>query len=401
MRKQLSMREVLLAKYGEVALKGLNKGMFEGAMLKTIAKRLSYAGEFSLSHAQSTIFIVPQNDECNIDFALDLLKHIFGISAINRAARCDKELSAICDTAAEYLSNELSAAHSFKVECKRSDKKFPLNSMELAAEVGGKLLERFPNLSVDLHTPQLIVTVEVRDFGAYVHCGKIAAAGGMPTGTSGRAAIMLSGGIDSPVAAYMLAKRGLDLIGVHFESPPYTSGRALQKALTLGQKISEYCGILPIFAVPFADIQLEFKKYCPEEFFTVLMRRSMMRITEAIAIKERCAAMASGESLAQVASQTLAAIVCTDAAANMPVLRPLIGMDKSEIIEIARRIDTLETSNLQYEDCCTIFTPKHPRTRPSLAEIEQAEQRAENLAALEKEAIENAKLYVAHFYDNF
>lgn len=393
------MKEVLLAKYGEVALKGLNKSTFENAMIKTMERRLSHAGSFSFTHAQSTVYIVPKGDECDFELAVYLLKHVFGIATINRAACCEKELGVICDTAAEYLRPQLSRAATFKVECRRADKRFPLNSMQLAAEAGGRLLEAFPGLRVDIHDPELTVHIEIRDFGAYIHCGRTEAAGGMPSGTSGRAAVMLSGGIDSPVAAYMMAKRGLDIVGVHFESPPYTSERALLKVLSLGQKVSEYCGILPVFSVPFADIQLTIRDNCPEELFTVLMRRSMVRVCEAIAKREKCTAMVTGESLAQVASQTLAAIVCTDAAAGMPILRPLIGMDKTEIIEIARRIDTFETSILPFEDCCTLFTPKHPRTRPTLAEIIEAEA-AVDLEPLELAAAENAKLHVQHFYDN-
>lgn len=395
------MKEVLLAKYGEVALKGLNKGMFETALIKNLSKRLAYAGEFRFSHAQSAIYVEPVSDGCDIDFALELLRHVFGFSALNRAAVCEKEVGAICRTAAAYLGGQLAHVASFRVEGRRSDKKFPLNSMQLAAEVGGYLLGQFPHLHVDLHQPQLTVHVEVRDYGAYVHAGKIEAAGGMPTGTGGRCALMLSGGIDSPVAGYMLAKRGVELVGVHFESPPYTSERAREKALTLGQRVSRYAGDIPIFIVPFADIQLAFRRSCPEELFTILMRRSMVRICEMVARKEHCQAMATGESLAQVASQTMAALVCTDAVAGMPVLRPLIGMDKAEIVEIARRIDTLEVSNLQYEDCCTIFTPKHPRTRPTLEEVERAEALAADLPALEKAAFEQAQVRVVHFFDEF
>lgn len=393
------MKEVLLAKYGEVALKGLNKSSFENSMIKTMERRLSYAGDYQITHAQSTIYIEPKSDECDIDLAVELLRRVFGIATINRAAVCKKELDTICQTAAEYLKEQLSAAHSFKVECRRADKSFPLNSMQLAAEAGGRLLEAFPRLRVDIHNPELTVHIEVRDYGAYVHCGRTEGAGGMPSGTSGRAAIMLSGGIDSPVAAYMMAKRGLDLVGVHFESPPYTSERARLKVLSLGQRVSEYCGILPVFAVPFTDIQLLIKDNCPEELFTVLMRRSMVRVCEMIASREKCTAMITGESLAQVASQTLAAIVCTDAAAGMPILRPLIGMDKTEIIDIARRIGTFETSILPFEDCCTVFTPKHPRTRPTLDEIERAEAMVD-LPPLEAAAAAGATLYMQHFYDN-
>lgn len=394
------MREIILAKYGELALKGLNKGSFESALIKTVKRRVACAGEFSVRHAQSTIYIQPENDDSNVSLACELTQRVFGLSAINRAAMCEKSFDAICETAVQYLAPQLSAAKTFKVDAKRSDKSFPLDSMQIGAQLGGYILERFPHLQAEMKRPQLTVTAEVRDFGAYVHCGNIGAAGGMPSGTSGRAAVMLSGGIDSPVAAYMMAKRGLDLVAVHFQSPPYTSERALQKVYALACIVSRWCGCLPVFAVPFTDIQLRLREKCPEQLFTVLMRRSMVRVTQYICEKEQCRAMITGESLAQVASQTLDAIACTNAAASIPVLRPLIGMDKTEIVEIARKIDSFETSILPYEDCCTVFTPKHPKTRPQLEEIVAAEQAAQ-IEELERQAAQGAVFRIFHFSDQF
>ncbi len=390
--------ETLLAKYGELALKGLNRGSFEAALLKTIKKRLEDVGDFRVYKAQSTVYIEPCGEGEDLDGALERLSRVFGISAINRALVTEKALGAICEGAAEYLAPQLSAAKTFKVHAKRSDKKFPMTSMEIAREVGGYLLSRFPHLRVTMDAPDLTVTVEVRDFKAYVHSGNLPAAGGLPTGSSGRAAVLLSGGIDSPVAAYMMAKRGLDLVAVHFMSPPYTSERAHDKVMRLAKKVCRWCGHLPLISICFTDIQLALRERCPEELFTVLMRRSMMRVANEICKKEHCGAIITGESLAQVASQTLDAIACTDDAAALPVLRPLVGMDKTEIVHIAHRIDTFETSIEPYEDCCTVFTPKHPKTKPRLDAILRAEEGA-GLEELEKKAATEYNFMMFHFFD--
>ncbi len=390
--------ETLLAKYGELALKGLNRGTFEAALLKTIKKRLADVGDFKVYRAQSTVYVEPNSENEDLERALARLSRVFGLSAINRALVTEKELSAICEGAAGYLAPLLKDAETFKVHAKRSDKSFPLNSMELAREVGGFILSRFPHLKVVMDSPDVTVTVEVRDFKAYVHSGNLPAAGGLPTGSSGRAAVLLSGGIDSPVAAYMMAKRGLDLVAVHFMSPPYTSERAHDKVIRLARRVCDWCGNLPLISIYFTDIQLALRERCPEELFTVLMRRSMMRVVNEICKKEHCGAIITGESLAQVASQTLSAIACTDDAADLPVLRPLIGMDKTEIVDIARRIDTFETSIEPYEDCCTVFTPKHPKTRPRLDEILRAEESAE-LSELEKKAASEYNFMMLHFFD--
>jgi len=392
------MKEIILCKYGEVALKGLNKPAFEAAMLKTVRKRVADLGDIKVYKAQSTIYVEPLSEDVDMDEVLERLRHVFGFSALNRARVCEKDFDTICETAVEYLGRELRRAKTFKVTAKRSDKSFPMNSMEIGRNVGGYILSKYPHLEVAMKDPELTVTVEVRDFAAYVHSGKIPAAGGMPTGTSGRAAIMISGGIDSPVAAYMMARRGLDLCGIHFMSPPYTSDRALDKVVELSKVVAGYTGNFALLCVPFTDIQLAIGQNCPEELFTVLMRRSMMRISNILAKREHCGAIITGESLAQVASQTLPAIACTDAAAEMPVLRPLIGMDKNEIVDISRAIGAFDISILPYEDCCTVFTPKHPKTKPRIADIEKAEE-AVDFATLEQIAADNVRVKMLHFFD--
>lgn len=367
-------KEVILIKNGELALKGLNRSTFEEVLLKNLRWRLKPLGAFSLRKAQSTIYIEPQDETVDWDEVSERVSRVFGISAFSRACVVPKELSAIQEAAAAYLESALRQARTFKVEAKRADKRFPLTSPELCAEVGAYLLERYPHLTVDVREPEVRVWVEVRDFGAYIHGPQLPGAGGMPVGTGGKAAILLSGGIDSPVAAYMMAKRGIELTAVHFASPPYTSERAELKVKSLLQQVGEYAGSTTLHIVPFTHIQEEIGRHCPEELFTLVMRRFMMRIATRIAEREGCGALITGESVGQVASQTIGALQCTDAVATLPVFRPVIGMDKEEIIAIARRIGTFETSIQPYEDCCTVFTPRHPRTRPRVAELEQAEQ---------------------------
>jgi thiamine biosynthesis protein ThiI len=393
------MKELLLAKYGELALKGLNRSGFEAQMLKTIRRRVESCGDFKVYKAQSTVYIEPWQQGCDIDTALERLTKVFGIAAICRAGTTQKNFADICADTRAYLGPKLDRAKTFKVLAKRADKTFPMDSMELARELGGYLLSAFPHLSVRMDAPDVTVTVEIRDFAAYIHSGKIKAAGGMPTGTSGRAAVMLSGGIDSPVAAWMMAKRGLDLCGVHFMSPPYTGERARDKVVRLAKKISAYTTNFPLLCVPFTETQLAIRDGAPEEYFTILMRRSMVRITQQLCERECCGAMITGESLAQVASQTLQAIQCTDAAASLPILRPLIGMDKVEIMALSRAIDTYDISIEPYEDCCTVFTPRHPKTKPKLEEVLKAEADIRGLSALEQEAAENFSVQVLHFSD--
>lgn len=385
------MNELILIKLGEIALKGLNRKTFEAALVKNIKHRIAPLGGFSVKTAQSTIYVTPANEYSDMDEAEERIKTVFGIAAYSRAARAEKNLEDIEKTAAEYLSEELSDCQTFKVEAKRSDKKFPLKSPEICREVGGYLLERFPNLSVDVHSPDITVNVEIRDFGAYVHGQAKRGAGGIPVGTGGKAAILISGGIDSPVAAYMMAKRGVELTAVHFASPPYTSERAEQKVKKLLEIVSRYSGRMTMYTVPFTEIQEQIQKNCPEELFTIIMRRFMMEIAQKVAEQNDCAALITGESLGQVASQTIHAIACTDEACSMPVFRPLIGMDKEEIISISRKIDTFETSIEPYEDCCTVFTPKHPRTRPIFKYVKQAQDELDTQALVNR-ALENLKV---------
>ena len=368
------MKEIILLKNGEIALKGLNRSVFEDKLISNARRRLEELGKFGFRKAQSTIFVEPKDEDIDLDEAVDILQKVYGIIALTKAAVVEKDFEAIKETAITYLKDELMEAKTFKVDAKRSDKSFPLKSPEICRELGGYILEHFPHLSVDVHNPDVNVVVEVRDYAAYVHGKQLPGAGGIPVGSGGRALLLLSGGIDSPVAGAMMAKRGLEVYAIHFASPPYTSERAKQKVITLAEKMTAYCGRMNLFVVPFTEIQERIKDDCPEELFTIIMRRYMMRIACRIARQQDCEALITGESVGQVASQTIQAMACTDAVADMPVFRPVVGMDKEEIVKISHEIDTFETSILPYEDCCTVFTPKHPRTKPVLKFVEQAEQ---------------------------
>ena len=367
------MKEIVLVKFGEMVLKGLNKKTFEDMLRKNIKRRLRGLGRFELTTAQSTTYITPLDEECDLAEVVERVSKIFGIAALCRACVCEKDFGDIAEKAVEYLGEILEGASTFKVNAKRSDKAFPMKSPEICAELGGILLEKFPNLTVDVKNPQVTVTVEVRDTNAYIHAENIKGAGGLPVGSSGKALLLLSGGIDSPVAGWMMAKRGVHIAAIHYVSPPYTSDRALLKVETLCEKLTDYCGGIAFFCVPFTEIQEAIKDNCPEEYFTIIMRRLMMEIAQRIAEKDNCLALITGESVGQVASQTMAAMACTDAVCRIPVFRPCVGMDKTEIIEIARKIDTFETSIEPYEDCCTVFTPRHPKVRPRLEDIEKAQ----------------------------
>ena len=382
------MKEMILIKVGELALKGLNRRTFEDVLVKNIKRSISYLGPFEVKTAQSTVYVTPLRDGADLDEAARRIGCVFGIAAYSRACFAEKSMDSIKINALEYLKEQLELVSTFKVEAKRSDKQFPLKSPQICAELGGYLLEHFPHLGVDVHNPELTVTVEVRDFGAYIHGQALRGAGGIPVGTGGRAAILISGGIDSPVAAYMMTKRGVELTAVHFASPPYTSERAEEKVKELLSIVSRFSGRMVMHTVPFTEIQEEIRKNCPEELFTIIMRRFMMQIAERIARENECAALITGESLGQVASQTIHAISCTDEACSMPVFRPLIGMDKDEIIKTARRIGTFETSIQPYEDCCTVFTPKHPRTRPVLKFVKLAQEELDCEELIER-AVEN------------
>ena len=378
------MKEIILIKNGELALKGLNRSTFEDTLIKNLRQSLSSLGETTIRKAQSTIYVEPKDESFDFEEALNRTGKVFGIAAFSRAAVCEKDMDAILKTAPVYLADTLKSIKTFKVEAKRADKRFPLTSPEISREVGGAILSAFPHLRVDVHNPDEIITVEIRDFAAYIRAGQLQGSGGLPVGTAGHAAVLISGGIDSPVAAWTMAKRGLRLNAIHFASPPYTSLRAEQKVKTLLSKVAAYSGGIYLAIVPFTEIQEKIADECPEEFFTLIMRRIMMRIAERLAIEKHCGALITGESLGQVASQTLSAIACTDIVTEMPVLRPLIGSDKEEIIKISRKIDTFETSCLPYEDCCTVFTPKHPKTRPTPPLCEKAEEKLDMEALIER-----------------
>lgn len=367
------MKEIILCKYGEIALKGLNKNNFESMLTKNVKRRLRFCGKFNYSRAQSTLYIEPLGDDIDMDEVVDKLTKVFGIAKLCRALMVEKNMDSILHDSMEYLGEALEDAKTFKVEAKRSDKKFPLKSPEICRELGHEILERFPELKVDVHDPDVTVTVEIREEHAFINALKIDGAGGIPVGSSGRGMLLLSGGIDSPVAGYMVAKRGVQVQAIHFEAPPYTSERARMKVEKLAEKIAAYCGDINFHCVPFTEIQETIKDKCPEELFTIIMRRLMMEIAQRICEKEDCQCLITGESIGQVASQTMYAMVCTDAVCRIPVFRPCIGMDKSEIVAVSRKIDTFETSILPYEDCCTVFTPKHPKTRPVLSEVENAQ----------------------------
>ena len=392
------MNEVILLKAGELVLKGLNRHTFEDRMIKNARRRLSDLGSFQVWKCQSTIYVTPLEEDVDMAEALRRLQTVFGIAALCRARITEKNWDSICRETLDYLGGELSAARSFRVDAKRSDKSFCMDTPAICSELGGVILDAFPHLRVDLHNPDCRVTVEIREKGAYIHGPQLPGAGGIPVGCGGRAALLLSGGIDSPVAGYRMARRGLEIIAVHFAAPPYTSDRARQKVVSLAQKLVPYTGRIRLFVVPFTKIQEYLRDKGPEEYFTILMRRCMMRIAEQIALREDCGGLITGESVGQVASQTLQALACTDCVTTLPVLRPLIGMDKNEIIETARKIDTFDTSILPYEDCCTVFTPRHPRTRPKPDAVAAVEARAALPQSLLEEAVSGAQLEVISFH---
>ena len=376
----MHQNEMFLLKMGEVVLKGLNRRAFEDRLMTNVRRRMRRVGNFQVYMRQSTIYVDPQG-ECDMEEAYKACRQIFGIAAVARAVPCEKTIEAIVETAKTYLAGEFAKARTFKVESKRADKLYYLNSIQISQAVGGELAEAFPCVRVDVKKPDLTVFVEIREKAAYVHAPSVPGAGGLPIGMGGHAVSLLSGGLDSPVSSFMIARRGVELEMVHFVSPPYTSQQAQDKVIQLAQELTAYCGRMIVHLIPFTKIQEEIRKNCPEEYFTLIMRRFMMRLAEAVARKAGAKALVTGESLGQVASQTMMSLGVTDAVANLPVLRPLIGTDKVEIIRMAREIGTFETSILPYEDCCTVFTPRHPCTRPNLEDVEAAE------AALDVEAL--------------
>ncbi len=367
------MNEMILLKLGEMVLKGLNRHSFEDKLQANIHRRLNGLGRFRVYTRQSTTYVEPMEDSCDMDAAWEAMKKVFGVVGLSRARACDKDKDAILRACHEYLDDRLRSARTFKVETRRADKTFPMTSIQLSQYVGGELDELYPNLQVDVHHPELTVYVEIRDYAAFVHANPDPGAGGLPVGINGRAVSLLSGGIDSPVASYMIAKRGVALEMVHFFSYPYTSPEAKEKVLELARLLTPWCGRLTVHVVPFTAIQEELRRSCPEEMFTLVMRRFMMRIAQRVAKRCGAKALVTGESLGQVASQTMDAMTVTGQVVSIPVLRPVVGMDKEEIVQISRKLGTYDTSILPYEDCCTVFTPRHPRLRPTVEEAEAAE----------------------------
>ncbi len=366
------MKEILLCKCGELVLKGLNRHKFEERLQKTLYWRLKKVGEYRVHGCQSIFYVEPEGD-ASVDAALEVCRRVFGLVAVSRAAVCEKDIGDIREKAGAYLKDLLTGVRTYKVETRRADKRFSLTSPQISRDVGGYLSDLYPHLQPQMEHPQVTVRVEVREDYAFVSGGPVPGAGGLPTGTSGRGMLLLSGGIDSPVAGWMMAKRGLELGAVHFFSYPYTSQEAKQKVLDLAQVLSRWCGKLTVTVIPFTHIQTEIRDKCKEDYFTLVMRRMMMRLAEETAKIQNCQCLITGESLAQVASQTVQAIHTTNKVCSLPVLRPVIGMDKEEIVAIARRVGTMEISTLPYEDCCTVFTPKHPQTKPALERVEQEE----------------------------
>ena len=367
------MHAIILCKLGEVVLKGLNRHSFETKLMSNIRRRMQKFGKFKIYSRQSTIYVEPVGEDCDLAGAYAACKQVFGLIAITKAVPCEKSKEAILETAKAYLGGELQKAKSFKVETKRADKSFPMGSIEISQWVGGMLHDAFPHLKVDVHAPELTVYVEVREDAAYVHAPAEPAAGGLPLGMGGSALSLLSGGIDSPVSSYMMAKRGVVLEMLHFAAPPYTSDLARQKVLQLAQELTAWCGRMSVHIVPLTEIQEQIRKQCPEEYFTLITRRFMMRIADRLAKEFDCRALVTGENLGQVASQTMEALRVSEDVTDLPVLRPLIGMDKEEIVRIARHIGTFDTSILPYEDCCTVFTPRHPKTKPHVEEVREIE----------------------------
>ena len=392
------MKEIFLLKLGEIVLKGANKRQFEDKLRQNVRRRMKAYGNFDVYIMQSTVYVEPMDDEADVDGAWEACQSIFGLVSLCRCRACEKNLDSIFTAIEEYLGDDLDCAESFKVESKRSDKAFPMTSIAISQEIGGRLAEAHPNCRVDVHHPAYTVYVEVRDMAAYVHGPAQPGAGGLPTGVGGRAMCLLSGGIDSPVAAYMIAKRGVEVECVHFFSYPYTSQLAKDKVLELARLVTRYCGRMTVNVVSFTQIQEAIRDNCPEEYFTLIMRRFMMEIAQRIGKSHGCDALITGENLGQVASQTMQAMAVTGAVVDIPIFMPLVGMDKEEIVTIARKIGTLQTSILPYEDCCTVFTPKHPKTKPTLGQLEHAEQNLDR-ESLIQQALENVEKIVVKYHD--
>lgn len=378
------MKEIILCKFGEIVLKGANRSTFEAELLREVRRRAAAYGNFSVRSVQSTLTVEPLDADCDMDGVYDTVRRVFGITGVVRAAVAEKNLESILSVSRDYLAPALAGKHRFRADAKRSDKRFPLKSPELAAELGAEILRSFPGMRVDLHTPEVTVWVEIREEYAFIHADQEKGAGGMPRASAGRGLLLLSGGIDSPVAGYMMAKRGMEIEALHFESFPYTSERAREKVMTLAEELCGYCSRIHVHVISLTHIQEELRDRCEEDYFTLLLRIFMMRLAERCAARFGCGALITGESLGQVASQTLEAIRVTDGVVSLPVFRPCIGMDKEEIVTLARRIGTYETSVLPYEDCCTVFTPRHPRTRPVAAKVLAELEKVDHVALLEE-----------------
>ena len=390
------MQEVILCKYGEIILKGANRATFESSLVKELRRRASPLGTFKIYFRQSTIYIEPQDEFSDMDAMYSAARRVFGIVGVTRAAVCEKNMDDILRTVREYLPEKLIGKRTFKVEAKRSDKKFPLKSPEISALVGGEILAKVRGIRVDVKNPDVTVAVEVRDEYAYVRAGQESGAGGLPLRSAGRGLLLLSGGIDSPVAGCMMAKRGMEIEALHFESFPYTSERAKEKVMTLAQEMCEFCSRIHVHVISLTHIQEMLRDNCDEEYFTILLRIFMMRLAERCAKEYKCEALITGESLGQVASQTLKAIGVTDSVVNIPVFRPCIGLDKNEIVIQARHYGTFETSILPFEDCCTVFTPRHPKTKPTLGQVINAERKLDRQALIEQALASVEKISVIY-----
>ena len=386
----MQIREVILCKYGEIVLKGNNRASFESMLAKELRRRACPYGIFKIYFKQSTIYVEPQNDECDLDGMYEAARRVFGIVAVNRAAVCEKNMESIKALVAEYLPNKLLGKRTFKVDAKRSDKKFPKTSPEICDEIGGVILSALPKIKVDVRRPEVTVTVEVRDEFAYIRAGQESGAGGLPLRTAGRGLLLLSGGIDSPVAGLMMAKRGMEIEALHFESFPYTSERAREKVMSLASAMCEYTSKMYVHVISLTHIQEQIRDNCKEDYFTILLRVFMFRLAERVARDYKCHALVTGESLGQVASQTLSAIGVVDRTVNMPIFRPCIGLDKNEIVIEARKYGTFDISIQPYEDCCTVFTPRHPKTQPKIEDVE-TELKKLDVDALIEEAYQTLK----------
>ena len=392
------MKEIFLMKLGEIVLKGANKRQFEARLRTNVRRRMKGYGNFDVYLMQSTLYVEPMDDQADVDGAWEACRSIFGVVSLCRCRPCEKNLDAIFNAVEEYLGDDLDCAKSFKVESKRSDKRFPLTSIQLSQEIGGRLAEAHPTVEVDVKHPDYTVYVEVRDLAAYVHGPAEPGAGGLPTGVGGRAMCLLSGGIDSPVAAYMIAKRGVEIEAVHFFSYPYTSQLAKDKVIELARLVTRYSGKMTVNVVSFTEIQEAIRDNCPEEYFTLIMRRFMMEISQRIAKWDGCGALITGENMGQVASQTMEAMAVTGAVVDIPIFMPLVGMDKEEIVTIARKIGTFETAILPYEDCCTVFTPKHPKTKPTLGQLIHAERNLDRETLIQR-ALDSVEKIKVSYHD--